>query len=173
MKWYYEKNEEPQGPFFLEEILHDITHETLVWRENSLEDWVIAQKHPLLKSIFTEPIKTPKKIAENPTIENIKNPTANNIQITVSFDGEWMILDATVKVFVDEVLIGTGSLKKGFKIELSVTKNHPTIVVKHAFRSQNIKINKLEFGRHYQIILGYDRYLKGNFNSTPAKMIKT
>jgi len=173
MKWYYEKNEEPQGPFFLEEILPVITHDTLVWRENSLEDWVIAQKHPLLKSIFTEPINKPKKIVENSSVENIKNPPTNNIQITLSFDGEWMILDANVKIFVDEVLVGTGSLKKGFKIELSVTKNQPVIVVKHAFRSQNIEINKLEFGRNYEIILGYDRYLKGNFNSTPARIIKT
>ena len=59
MNWYYEKNEEPQGPFYLEEILPVITPDTLVWRANSLEDWVSAKDHPLLFVFF-----------ENNTIEN-------------------------------------------------------------------------------------------------------
>jgi hypothetical protein len=84
-----------------------------------------------------------------------------------------MILDATVKVFADDVLVGTGSLKNGFHIEFIVTKTQPIVVIKHVFRSQKIKITKLEFGSSYEIILGYDRYLKGNFNSTPARIIKT
>lgn len=173
MKWYYEKNEEQQGPFSLEEILPVITPVTLVWRESSLGDWVEAQKHPLLKTIFAEPNNIPEKIQESSVIENIKNHHTNDIHITLSFDGVWMILDATVKVYADDVLVGTGSLKNGFHIEFSVTKTQPIIIVKHAFRSEKIKINKLEIGKNYEIILGYDRYLKGNFNSSPVKIIKT
>lgn len=52
MKWYYEKNEEQQGPFSLEEILPVITPVTLVWRESSLGDWVEAPKTSFAKDYF-------------------------------------------------------------------------------------------------------------------------
>ena len=57
MNWYYEKNEEAKGPMSLEELLPHITAETLVWAENSLENWVAASEHPNLAAIFKSKIK--------------------------------------------------------------------------------------------------------------------
>ena len=54
MNWYYEKNEETLGPISLEELLPHINAETLVWREDSLEDWVEAKEHPDLVVFFKE-----------------------------------------------------------------------------------------------------------------------
>ncbi len=99
--------------------------------------------------------------------------SVNSIKITVSFDGAWMIFDATVKVFADDELMGTGSLKNGFHIEFSLSKTRPILTVKHAFRSQKIEIPELEIGKSYELILSYDRYLKGNFNGKPSRIIKS
>jgi len=104
-----------------------------------------------------------------------ENPTSNStsIAITVHFEGIWMIFDVNVKLYVDDTLIGKGSLKNGFNFEFNVSKSQPIIVIKHAFRSQKINIPKLEKGRKYEFILSYDRFLKGNFNGDPQKIIKT
>ena len=54
MNWYYEKNEEPHGPISLEELLPLVSAETLVWKVDSLEDWVSAKEHPDLIPFYSE-----------------------------------------------------------------------------------------------------------------------
>ncbi len=105
--------------------------------------------------------------------ENFSSIDMNSINITLSFDGAWMFWDATVKVLVDDMLVGSGSLKNGFHIEFALSKTQPIIILKHAFSTQKINIPKLEFGKKYEFILSYDRYLKGDFNSTPSRIIET
>jgi hypothetical protein len=105
--------------------------------------------------------------------EKISDIDRASIKITLSFDGAWMIFDFTVKVFADGELVGSGSLKNGFHLEFNLLKTQPILIVKHAFRSQKIKIPKLEIGKNYELILSYDRYWKGNFNCTPSRIIKT
>lgn len=81
MKWYYEKNDEPQGPFSLEDILPVITPDTLVWRENSLEDWIAASDHPNLATIFKGKIEE----ENSPTI-NKENEAGDKSLIIKSID---------------------------------------------------------------------------------------
>jgi hypothetical protein len=95
-----------------------------------------------------------------------------NIFVTISFEGIWAILDANVKVFVDDDLVGSGSCKNGFHIDFTTPKEQPIIVLKHAFRSQKIDIPRLVKGEKYEVTVSYDRYIKGNFNSTPKKFEK-
>lgn len=95
-----------------------------------------------------------------------------SILVTISFEGAWVIFDYNVKVFVDDDLVGSGSFKNGFHIEFETSKERPIIVIKHAFRSQKIDIPKLLKGEKYEVTLGFDRLIKGNFNSSPKKFEK-
>lgn len=95
-----------------------------------------------------------------------------SILVTISFEGIWMIIDANVKVFVDDDLVGSGSCKNGFHIEFETSKERPIILLKHAFRSQKIEIPRLIKGEKYEVTLSYDRWIQGNFNSSPKKFEK-
>jgi hypothetical protein len=101
-----------------------------------------------------------------------ENSDFTKIELTVNFEGVWIIFDVNVKLYADDKLVGTGSLKHGFSIEFNTPKAQPILVVKHMFRSQKIKIPNLEIGKKYELLLSYDRFLKGNFNNTPHKITK-
>jgi hypothetical protein len=94
------------------------------------------------------------------------------INITISFEGTWFIFDSKVEIIADDILVGSGSIKNGFQIEFTSPKAKPNLIVKHTFRTQKIEIPMLELGANYEIIISYDRHLKGNFNSKPKKIIK-
>jgi len=74
MNWYYLENNESQGPMSLKELLPFISAETLVWREESLQDWVTAKEHPDLIQFFKNEDKQSTEIPleekndENPFI---------------------------------------------------------------------------------------------------------
>lgn len=107
-----------------------------------------------------------------PSNQNAFNSKENIINITISFDGTWFLIDSKVKLFADDILVGSGSIINGFHIEFTVSKTYPIIKIKHSlFRSQILKIPKLELGGNYEIIISYDRWLKGNFNSKPVRII--
>jgi hypothetical protein len=99
-------------------------------------------------------------------------PSDVKIHITISFEGIWLIGDTKVKIFADDILVGTGSLKNGFHIEFTLSKTQPILLVKHGWRSKKIEIPKLELGSNYEIFISFDRWLKGNFNSKPSNIIK-
>ena len=43
--------------------------------------------------------------------------------LTISFDGQWLLLDATTKLFINDVLHSTHSTKEGFKVTIPIASS--------------------------------------------------
>ena len=43
--------------------------------------------------------------------------------LTISFDGQWLLLDATTKLFINDVLHSTHSTKEGFKVVIPIASS--------------------------------------------------
>ena len=98
-----------------------------------------------------------------------------NIFLSICFDGAWIIIDSTVEVYVNNSVVGHGSLKDGFKIDFYISSNRPIIKLKIKnliSRTQEIMIPNLEFGKKYNVLLAYDRWLTGNFKKIPNSFIE-
>lgn len=138
MKWYYEKNEEPQGPFSLEEILPVIKPETLVWREDSLSDWVEAKNHPLLKPIFNLNVQnqtSSEKLAASKTEELKQIPKSKIItpfEINLVLKTDWKTKGfgsrGVCYLYVESTFIQSISLD-GFDIKIKTEVEKPDIKI--------------------------------------------
>lgn len=98
------------------------------------------------------------------------------INVTISFEGVWLIFDSNVKIFADDILVGTGSLKNGFNINFYLEKQQPILLLKImlkdiVIRSQKIELQKFDFGASYEIKVNYSRTW-GNFSSKPLAIQK-
>ena len=98
------------------------------------------------------------------------------ISLTISFEGVWFLIDSNVKIFADDILVGSGSLKNGFHVEFTIDKTQPIVLLKimalnFPIRSKKIEIPKLEHGSNYEIIISYSR-LWGNFEKNPVNILK-
>ena len=107
-----------------------------------------------------------------------ENQSSNvgKINVTISFEGVWLIIDSNVKIYADDILVGIGSLKNGFQINFTIEKPQPTILIKimlmeMVIRSQKIELPKFDFGASYEIKVRYSRTW-GNFSSKPLDIQK-
>lgn len=50
--------------------------------------------------------------------------------LTVTYDGNWMIIDAKIKLLVNDDLVGSFSFKKGFNTKIALTDDNPDITLK-------------------------------------------
>jgi hypothetical protein len=135
MKWYYEKNDEPQGPFSLEEILPVIIPETLVWRENSLEDWIEAKNHPLLGIIFTlTNVTSPQVQKKSTVIEEVETvvikkevtPYEINLLLKSDWKSKGFGSKGVTYLYIDNVFLQTVALD-GFDIIVNSKNVNPII----------------------------------------------
>lgn len=56
-------------------------------------------------------------------------------ELTIRWDGKWMLFDAKIRIRVDGTEIGAFSFKKGFEITVPITSNRMMIDVKCSIRS--------------------------------------
>ena len=107
--------------------------------------------------------------------ENQHNKEEQSIFLSICFDGVWMLIDSTVEVYVNNSVVGHGSLKDGFKIDFYISSNRPIVRLKIKnliSRTQEIMIPNLEFGKKYNLSLAYDRWLTLNFKKIPISFIE-
>ena len=56
-------------------------------------------------------------------------------ELTIKWDGQWMLFDAKIHIRVDGIEIGAYSFKKGFEVTIPITSNRMLIDVKCTIRS--------------------------------------
>jgi hypothetical protein len=136
MKWYYTNNDKAEGPFSLEEILPSIQPNTLVWREESLEEWIEASKHPLLQNIFNLSktnqnsmeeisaglIQAEASITESKTV----TPYEINLVLNTNWKTKGFGSRGTSYLYVDNNFIQKVS-HDGFNVKVKTEKENPLI----------------------------------------------
>ncbi|HRH43560.1 MAG TPA: hypothetical protein PKY82_18165 [Pyrinomonadaceae bacterium] len=73
---------------------------------------------------------------ESPKSETKKQEDLNSAQLKIAFSGVWMVADVEVKVFLDNQLLGTGSVKKGFDLSAETTIGNHFVELKMSNRNQ-------------------------------------
>ncbi len=99
--------------------------------------------------------KTHKEID---TRENERNSIKGNINLI--FKGVFMLMDAKIKIHVDNELIATESLKKGFNISIPVKKDTHTFKIIQSLlisTKTEFTISELQEGDNCTVLLEYDR----------------
>ena len=76
--------------------------------------------------------------------------------LRISWPGTWMIIDAKVKVFVNDVHIGNYSFKKGFHVSVPIESTNVKVRVIYSIRTLE-KDLFLELGKNYTLYLSYNR----------------
>ena len=97
------------------------------------------------------------------SIENESNVDSSG-ELTILWKGMWMIMDAKVKIFVDNEEMFTGSFKKGFVFVHSLIKTAYDFEIKLGnLKSTSFSLEELELNKSYEIVLEYDNNW-GKFN---------
>lgn len=88
--------------------------------------------------------------------------------LQISFNGQWFLIDAKTKLFIDNELHSTHSTKKGFSVCIPLISESLEIkVVLGGIKSTIYELEELEINKGYHLELTYDntwgKYSK-NFN---------
>lgn len=96
-------------------------------------------------------------------MENIETAgnTKGNI-LRVKWDGTWMLVDSTIKLYFFDQLIGSYSFKNGFKVDIPITGNEISLNIVFSIRNKNFR-SQITPGKDYLCILDYSRAW-GNFD---------
>jgi hypothetical protein len=84
-------------------------------------------------------------------------------RVKVDFAGVWVALDVEVKVFLDNQLIGVGSVKKGFSFVFNTTAGKHVLELKTSVRNKSYDFEISSAG-NYHAQITYSRTW-GNFSS--------
>jgi serine/threonine protein kinase len=146
--------------------------ETVVQKDHDktvVDDAPKKEKDISLKERFA--IASRNESSKQTDLAPTKNSSvATNIQVSISFEGVFTLIDHKVNVYADDIKVGTGSLRNGFHLNFIVYRSQPILVVSILFKRKKIAIPKLEIGKKYEITIDFDRYIKGNFNSKPKEI---
>ena len=102
-------------------------------------------------------------IPESPKPETKKEENPNSAQLKIAFPGIWMVADVEVKVFLDNQLLGIGSVKKGFDLTAETTIGHHFLELKMSIRNQKYNFEIPSDGT-YLLQIDYSR-TRGNFSN--------
>ena len=87
--------------------------------------------------------------------------TKGNI-LRVKWDGTWMLVDSTIKLYFFDQLIGSYSFKNGFKVDIPITGNEISLNIVFSIRNKSFR-SRITPGKDYLCILDYSRAW-GNFD---------
>ena len=85
---------------------------------------------------------------------------SNNGNLTIKWEGQWMLIDAKVHIWADNSKIGSYSFKKGFEINLPITSPEMKIGIKCSIRSYQ-PILKMNPYVDHTLHLIYSRFTGG------------
>jgi len=92
--------------------------------------------------------------------DNAISSTKRNEILTITFPGQWFLLDSKIKVFIDGKLHSVHSIKNGFSISIPITSDEIKIqVVLGGMRSTIYNLNGFEIGSNYTMMLIYNTVL--------------
>ena len=102
--WYYvnPKTEESVGPVSIGKLIAEATPETLVWREESLPEWVVAKAHPDLADFQEVLANNSQELSGTKSVPSVpvkKDTSTYNVIINVEIADKL----AAVKVLQDEL----------------------------------------------------------------------
>lgn len=203
MNFYYSKDGQSFGPLPLELLINIIDRDTLVWNEDgSMPDWRPAATVPdiaLLLSPSTLPNVMPPvpKITSEPEEElsdemkdllemeemeeqeqraatqSVAPIAEHGIPLNLIFKGAFVMGTFPINVFADDILVGKGTINKGFSIYFKVNNTNPTIKV----GTTTLDLPALGIDHAYEIYLEYGQTSGGFFEGeygilpTPIKII--
>ncbi len=75
--------------------------------------------------------------------------------LSISWPGKWMLIDTKVKVFVNDVHIGSYSFKKGFHVSIPIESTNVEIKIIYSIRTFTKNLF-LELGKNYTLYLSYN-----------------
>ena len=106
-------------------------------------------------------IKQPQNIKEEQKKEIHQN---KNGVLTVSFGGQWSLFDAKTKLFINDELHSTHSIKNGFSVKIPIESDKMIIkVVLMSVKTTTYELEELDKSKDYSFGLIYDR-VWGNYS---------
>ena len=86
------------------------------------------------------------------------------------YNGEWFLVDNQCDIYLNDIFLIKGSVKKGFSFEIENKLILPIIKIKFSFRNKVLKLPALDVSKNYLIEIEFSR-VWGNFCAEP-KIIK-
>jgi hypothetical protein len=77
--------------------------------------------------------------------------------LTITFNGVWMLIDTTIKLFVNDKLHSTHSLKKGFSVILPIENSSIKITIENAGRGDVFTLTDLDINKSYSAEVTFSR----------------
>ena len=89
------------------------------------------------------------------------NPSYNSFgNLTIKWEGQWMMIYSKIHIWVDDSKIGSYSFKKGFEVTIPITSSEMKIGVKCTIRSYQ-PILKMNPSVNHTLYLVYSRITGG------------
>ena len=103
--WYYvsPKTEESVGPVSIGKLIAEATPETMVWKEESLPEWVAAKEHPDLADFQEVLANNSKELSGTKSVPNVTAQEVDTSTYNVIINAEIADKLAAVKVLQDEL----------------------------------------------------------------------
>lgn len=86
------------------------------------------------------------------------------------YNGEWFLFDNQCEIYLNDIFLIKGSVKKGFSFEIENKQILPIIKIKFSFKNNVLKLPALDVSKNYLIEFKFSR-MWGNFCAEP-KIIK-
>jgi DNA-binding response OmpR family regulator len=103
--WYYvsPKTEDSVGPVSIGKLIAEATPETMVWKEDSLPDWIAAKMHPDLADFQEVLAKNSQELSETKSVPNSTAQEVYTSTYNVIINTEIVHKLAALKVLQDEL----------------------------------------------------------------------
>ena len=89
------------------------------------------------------------------TTDRVQSDLGGNGILQVTFPGQWFLVDAKTKIFVNGAYHSTHSTKEGFSIEVPLTKNPLELKLVIGMKNTKYELANLDPNRNYILTLEY------------------
>ena len=123
------------------------------------DDGVLSEKeYSEMKNEILSKSDNETKPLQNLNVEQKKESQQNkNGVLTVSFGGQWFLFDAKTKLFVNDELHSTHSIKNGFSVKIPIVSDKMVIkVVLMSIKTTIYELEELDKSKDYSFGLIYD-----------------